>query len=78
MNLLIINGCAGTVPGRRYIFTMEHSIIFVLTKREHLIYFPGNLITSQGPGTAFDFALEISQALVGTEKTDSVRKALLL
>jgi len=38
----------------------------------------GNLITSQGPGTAFDFALELTGALVGQEKSKEVRKALLL
>ncbi|KAF2348883.1 Protein DJ-1 [Trinorchestia longiramus] len=38
----------------------------------------GNLITSQGPGTAFDFALKVASELVGEEKAKSVAKAMLL
>lgn len=38
----------------------------------------GNLITSQGPGTAFDFALKLVAAIVSEEKSQEVRKALLL
>lgn len=38
----------------------------------------GNLITSQGPGTAFDFALHIAEALVGGGKAKEVAKGLLL
>uniref|UniRef100_A0A1A9VQL8 DJ-1/PfpI domain-containing protein n=1 Tax=Glossina austeni TaxID=7395 RepID=A0A1A9VQL8_GLOAU len=38
----------------------------------------GKLITSRGPGTAFDFALKISEVLAGEEKTREVAKGLLL
>lgn len=38
----------------------------------------GNLITSQGPGTAFDFALKIVSVLAGEEKAKEVAKGLLL
>lgn len=38
----------------------------------------GNLITSQGPGTAFDFALKIAQELSGEAKANEVKKGLLL
>lgn len=38
----------------------------------------GNLITSQGPGTAFDFALKIANVLVGEGKSQEVAKGLLL
>uniref|UniRef100_A0A0K8TQW7 Putative transcriptional regulator dj-1 n=1 Tax=Tabanus bromius TaxID=304241 RepID=A0A0K8TQW7_TABBR len=38
----------------------------------------GQLITSRGPGTAFDFALEVSKALVGEQKANEVAKAMLL
>lgn len=37
-----------------------------------------NIVTSQGPGTSFDFALEIVQILVSQEKSDEVRKAMLV
>ncbi|XP_018020352.1 protein dj-1beta [Hyalella azteca] len=38
----------------------------------------GNLITSQGPGTAFDFALKVAEEIVGAEKSKAVAKAMLL
>ncbi|XP_030387095.1 protein dj-1beta [Scaptodrosophila lebanonensis] len=38
----------------------------------------GNLITSRGPGTAYDFALKISEQLVGAEKVQEVAKGMLL
>lgn len=38
----------------------------------------GNLITSRGPGTSFDFGLKISQVLVGADKAADVAKGMLL
>lgn len=38
----------------------------------------GTLITSRGPGTAFDFALTIVDKLHGKEKASEVAKAMLL
>lgn len=38
----------------------------------------GKLITSQGPGTAFDFALKIAKELTGGDKAEEVAKGLLL
>jgi putative intracellular protease/amidase len=38
----------------------------------------GKLITSQGPGSAFDFALRIVKELVGVEASSSVSKDCLL
>lgn len=37
-----------------------------------------NLITSRGPGTAFDFGLTIVDKIVGKEKALEVAKAMLL
>ena len=37
----------------------------------------GNVVTSKGPGTAFDFALKLVELLVGAEKAETVKKALL-
>ncbi|XP_064537840.1 protein dj-1beta [Drosophila montana] len=38
----------------------------------------GNLITSRGPGTAYEFALKISEQLTGTVKAQEVAKGMLL
>ncbi len=37
----------------------------------------GNCITSQGPGTALEFALKLVELLFGTEKSREVAKAML-
>jgi len=37
-----------------------------------------NIVTSRGPGTAFDFALKLVELLVDSEKSKEVRSALLL
>jgi protein DJ-1 len=37
----------------------------------------GQLITSRGPGTAYDFGLKIAENLVGAEKTEEVAKGML-
>ncbi|CAH1155524.1 unnamed protein product [Phaedon cochleariae] len=38
----------------------------------------GNIITSKGPGTSFDFALTIVEKLVGKEKASEVAKGMLI
>lgn len=38
----------------------------------------GKLITSRGPGTCFEFALKIVEALAGKEKADSLVPPMLL
>lgn len=38
----------------------------------------GNLLSSMGPGTAFDFALKIVEVVVGDAKAKEVAKGLLL
>ncbi len=38
----------------------------------------GNIITSQGPGTAMEFALKIVEMLVGGKKAAELRKALVV
>lgn len=37
----------------------------------------GNIITSKGPGTALNFALEIVKVLLGSEREAELRKALI-
>ena len=38
----------------------------------------GNLITSQGPGTTFEFALKIVEYLLGAEKSHSLIEPMRL
>ena len=38
----------------------------------------GNIVTSRGPGTSFQFALEIVKILVSEEKSQEVSKAMLV
>lgn len=45
---------------------------------EDRVVIDGNLITSRGPGTAFEFALAIVEHLLGKEKAEETRKPLLL
>lgn len=45
---------------------------------ENAVVQDGKLITSRGPATFWDFALKISENLVGIEKTKEVSTALLL
>lgn len=55
--------------------------MYVLGKykyKEDKVVVDGNVITSRGPGTAFDFALVIVDKLVGKEKASEVAKAMLL
>lgn len=37
----------------------------------------GNLVTSRGPGTAFDFALKLGEILVGLDKAKQVASGML-
>ena len=38
----------------------------------------GNIITSQGPGTAMEFALEIIRTVKGSAASDEIKKELLM
>ena len=38
----------------------------------------GNLVTSQGPGTCFDFSLKIVELLLDRDTADTIKKALLV
>lgn len=46
--------------------------------RDDRVVQDGNLITSQGPGTTFEFALKIIESLEGTEKAQSVAEPMRL
>lgn len=45
---------------------------------DQIVVQDGKLITSRGPGTAYQFALKIAEALVGTDKAKQVAKGMLV
>lgn len=46
--------------------------------KEQRVVVDDKLITSRGPGTAFEFALAIVSALAGKEKADSLVAPMLI
>ncbi len=70
---------AGILEGRRV--TCHPGVAGQLTatdRVEERVVIDGKLITSQGPGTAMEFALVIIEALEGQEAADNVRGGLIL
>lgn len=59
------------------IFTYNFPFLFSYVDDKNVVQ-DGNLITSRGPGTAYEFALKLSEQLVGLEKAQEVAKGLLL
>ena len=45
---------------------------------EDRVVIDGTLITSRGPGTAFEFAFAIVESLVGREKVAEISKPMLV
>jgi len=70
---------AGVIKGRRATSYPGFSQQMSSCKyREERVVVDGNIITSRGPGTAFEFALTIVQYLSGEDKAEELKKALLL
>ncbi len=70
---------AGIVAGKRV--TCHPGVADRLTdtvRVEERVVIDGKLITSQGPGTAMEFALAIIAAIDGPEAADNVRTGLIL
>jgi len=71
---------AGLLGGRRatsYPGTLEPDALQTLDYLEQAVVVDGKVITSRGPGTAMDFALELIETLVGREKRAVVEAGLL-
>jgi 4-methyl-5(b-hydroxyethyl)-thiazole monophosphate biosynthesis len=45
--------------------------------RDGRVIVDGNIITSQGPGTALEFALKIVEILLGQDKTEKLKKEIV-
>ena len=66
------------IDGKRYFTTvfqrdLEHETFFI-----PFSFIIGKLITSRGPGTAFEFALCIVEQFIGSEKMKSLVDQMLL
>lgn len=72
-SLGILDGIEATMyPGME-----EHLGEKAIHKNEKVVI-SDNIITSQGPGTAMDFALTLIRLIVGSEKETEIKKGLLL
>lgn len=71
---------AGVLKGKRataYPGTLEKAIQSDIHLEQHSVVTDGKVLTSRGPGTAMDFALEIIRVLVGQKKRDDVEAGLV-
>jgi len=70
---------AGLLEGRRatgYPGVLENMDLPTTTLEQEPVVKDGKVITSRGPGTAMDFALELIESLVGKAKRDEIEAAL--
>ena len=70
---------AGVLKGRRV--TCHPGVAGELTQTPRLndrVVVDGRLITSQAPGTAFEFALELIRAVEGDRKADELAKSMVV
>lgn len=67
---------AGVLEGRRATIYpgMEKEIPY---PRSDKVVVDGNIVTSQGPGTAMDFALKIVEKLAGSQRALALKRSLL-
>jgi 4-methyl-5(b-hydroxyethyl)-thiazole monophosphate biosynthesis len=68
---------AGVLKGRRATSYPGHELTSADYVEEPVVV-DGNIITSRGPGTAFDFSLKLVEKLVGPEVAELHRDRLLL
>ena len=58
--------------------TLKDKFVSSFDYQDERVVQDGNLITSQGPGTAFEFALKIIEYLEGSHKMKEVQDKLLV
>ena len=71
---------AGVLTGKRataYPGTLENTVQPDFHLEDNSVVTDGKVLTSRGPGTAMDFALELINVLVGQKKRDEVEDALV-
>jgi 4-methyl-5(b-hydroxyethyl)-thiazole monophosphate biosynthesis len=75
----LVLGPAGVLAGRGATCYpgMEENFPKEVKQSQEAVVVDANIITSQGPATALEFALKIAERLAGKDIADSVRKATL-
>ena len=56
---------------------MEKNFLSGITHSKKSVVQDGNIVTSQGPATAFEFGVKIAENLVGKQKSDMVASQML-
>lgn len=56
---------------------MEENFTSDIKRSSERVVQDGNVITSQGPATAFDFGLKVAENLIGKQKADMVAQQML-
>ncbi len=71
---------AGILDGHRFTCYpgVEEHLPDHYKRSGEIVVVDGNMITSQGPGTAFEFALKLIEECTGPNAANSVREGLLL
>jgi 4-methyl-5(b-hydroxyethyl)-thiazole monophosphate biosynthesis len=70
---------AGILRGRKA--TIHPGVKNMLTDARYVaqrVIVDGNLITSQGPGTAVEFSIKLVEVLAGKEKAKEISSAILM
>lgn len=69
---------AGLIKGSYTCYPGFENNVSKNAPKDEKVVFEGNVITSRGPGTAFDFGLALLELLEGKTKRDEVAKGMLL
>lgn len=69
---------AGLIKGAYTCYPGFESNVSSLAPSKEKVVIDGNIITSRGPGTAYDFGLALLELLAGRAKRDEVAKGMLL
>ena len=75
---LVAAAMLGTAPGCELEVEPNRDSLVPASSIHGTVVEDANLVTSQGPGTAFEFALALVARLCGPAEADALRKPMLL